>query len=317
MTDTVKDLEYYAANPHEMPEDFLSLGGAAGQGEVASDAPVAVEAKDPAPVAAVEVEKEPEPEGIASKNGKHVLPYSALSTEREKRHAAERAMHELSERIKALEGSTKDTPPPADPAAVTDKSLEDMMIDFPMMAEPVKVLLGQVQMLEGKLNEVTQLEQRRAIAEAEKTTLTVQEAIESIPALFYWQNTVPEMFQVATSFDDQIKADPRNRSLSLQDRFSKVVAAVEAVYGKTDLPAEYRKEEPVTEPVDTLASKAKEKIDQAATKPRPRTLSDLPGGTPPAASREEQLAGMSMEEIGAMMAKMTPEQQMELLSRAA
>ena len=39
----------------------------------------------------------------------------------------------------------------------------------------------------------------------------------------------------------KIKADPRNKGLSLDQRFGKVVAAMEAVYGETQLPDEYRR----------------------------------------------------------------------------
>lgn len=330
MTDTVKDLDYYMANPHEMPDSFLSqqLGD---QGEEVSAAPSAEpdeqeETAQDQPAEEVKAaeadekdEKEPEPEGVASKNGKHVLPYSALVTERERRQAAEKAYQELSERIKALEGSkTNDEPQQhkAQEQSISDADLERMIEDFPQIGGPVKALLGQVKALESQLNEVKQIELSRQEQEAQRVTMTVQEAIEATPQLFYWQNQSPEMFDIAVSFDNQIKADPRNQSLSLQERFSKVVAAVEAVYGKTELPAEYApKAPPASESVDTLASKAKEKIAQAERKSTPRTISDIPGGIPPAASQEEAMGDMSATELGAMLMKMTPQQVSELLTR--
>lgn len=322
MTDTVKDLDYYMANPHEMPDDFVAKQlGESTEEEVSAASSAEPEVEDESTPEKVEAKaeepelKEAEPEGIASKNGKHILPYSALATERERRQSAERAMAELAQRIQALEGSKQAAPVAEAPSEENGEDLEAIMSDFPTLAGPIKALLSKVNQLEGQLNTVAQREQQREQQDEQARTLTVQEAIEANPTLFYWQNANEEMFKAAVAFDDQIKADPRNQSLSLEDRFSRVVAAVEAVYGKTELPPEYRKDEPKSESLDTLAGKAKEKIEQAVRKSSPKTLSDLPGGIPPESSKDEQMGNMSPTELGAMMMKMSPQQVAELLTR--
>ena len=50
-----------------------------------------------------QAEPEQEPQGIATKDGKHVIPYSVLKSERDRATRAEQLANEMQERVKALE----------------------------------------------------------------------------------------------------------------------------------------------------------------------------------------------------------------------
>lgn len=341
-----RDLEYFMANPHEMPGNLDELeaavmetqpgedggevvAGEQGEKSAASGAPVNEKVEGETGKTA---EGEPAAQVIKSKNGKHEIPYSVLETQRARAQAAEEAVGQLQAQIDALtakvEGKPQaEVPGETDDAELSEEDLADIASDFPVQGKAIKALLSKVTSLTQRLDEVAQREGARAGREATSASQTVQEAIEANPQLTYWQTKDPEMFGVAVKYDNQIKSDPRNAGLSLDERFAKVVKVMEAVYGETELPDEFRRTapaattntaaKPASKPQQTAAARAQQVIQEAQAFGRVGSLSDIPGGVPPASDELTQLAELSAHDLGNKLMSMDTSKVMALLARAA
>jgi prefoldin subunit 5 len=318
-------------NPDEIPEDLSEIEKIAAN-EAVTPTPGdetpgdEVKGEQTPPAEKVETEAATEekteegekPAPIKSKDGKHEIPYSVLQTEREKRRAAEESLQELTNRLNELEkkvqtgDTTQQTESRQTEEILDDDDLKAIEEDFPQFGKLIKALKGQISSLESTVTDLRTKDEQREVVAAKSKGDEVQATIEANPTLLYWQSQDPEMFKVAIQYDDVIRADPRNQSLTLAQRFERVVHAVEAVYGKTEVPPEYRKEpEPVTDEVREAAKKA----IAAAGSFKPKTLSDMPGGTPPAQTERERIENMSPAQLDAMMQKMSPEELSAFLAK--
>jgi hypothetical protein len=352
MAEEKRDLEFYLANPEQMPGDMSQLvglmgdqnldagegdagqmgeegaaSGAAGKGEAAKTGEA-----EAAP-ATTGKEGESAPAVLLSKDGKHQIPYSVLQSEREARRAAESVVEQMRQRLDALEQQAKGgQAAPADAAPESVLSEEDVAqieSDFPAIGKLLKGMAAKVGELTERLESVRQSEINRRQGEANRASTTVQEAIDNSGPLSYWQQKDPEMFQVATNFDNQIKADPRNRGLTLDQRFERVVKAVEAVYGETQLPEEFRRNAPApaaapapapaAPAVDpkAVAAAAQKAIETAQASSTVKSLSDIPGGVPPESDEITQLGLMSAADLGNKFMNMDPAKVMAILAKAA
>lgn len=352
-----RDLEFFMTNPDQMPGNLDELAAALTGSETASES-VAEEDKAPTtgePSAAsgagageaaaktgvegenAQMTEAQEQQVVKSKNGKHEIPYSVLETERVARRNAEQAVEEMRQRLEALEQQAKTGQPaptaqaqPAKAAGFDDEQINQIAEDFPGVAAALKGMAARVAELTGHLEHVQQAEQARRHGEAQRASSTVQEAIDAVPQLTYWQQRDPHMFDAAVKFDNQIKADPRNAGLSLDERFERVVKAVEAVYGQTQLPDEFRKapaaaaSTPATAPssrsqVDPkqVAAAAQKAIETAQATSAVRSLSDIPGGVPPESDEIAQLGMMSAADLGNKFISMDPKQLLAILAKAA
>ncbi len=326
-----KDLDYYLNNPDEIPEDISEIEKIAANEDVTptpkdesdevkgEQTPPAEEVKKESTEAEKTDEAKEEPAPIKSKDGKHEIPYSVLQTEREKRQAAERTMAELQTRLEELEkkakagDTTEATESRETSEIVDDADLKAIEEDFPAFGKLVRGLKTQISSLESTVTTLREREAQQQAVEAKSKGDEVQQAIEANPTLLYWQQKSPEMFEVATKYDDMIRADARNQSLSLEARFAKVVSAVEAVYGPTELPGEFRKE--TNEPVTKAVREAAEKAIAAAGLFKPKTLSDMPGGIPPAQNERERVENMSPAALARMMEKMSHDELAAFLAK--
>lgn len=305
-----KDLNYYMANPDELPED-ADLGALANGFDEAAPADEQDAKGDSSDTkeAAVEVKAdEPKQEDpkLLSKNGKDEIPYQVLVTERERRAAAEKAAEELRQRLADIESQVKaggqkqeQEVAPVE-QAIDDADLKQLSEDFPTIGKVIAMLQEKVIAAEQKLKEVGTIEQQRIDREVVASRNTVQEAIDSTPALSYWQNEDHEMFAKAIEFDNILKADARNANLTLEQRFEKVVLAMESVYGQADLPEAYRPKSAPRQDMNELTEKAKSVVKEAGSF-KPKSLSDIPGGTPPSATESEKFEAMSPAQLAAMM----------------
>lgn len=328
----VKDLGYYMNNPDEIPEDLSEIEKIAAneavtpttedetpEGEVKGEQTPPAEKVESEVASEVKTEEGEKPAPIKSKDGKHEIPYSVLQSEREKRRAAEESLQELNNRLAELEkkvqtgDTTQQTEARQTEEILADDDLAAIEEDFPQFGKLIKALKGQIGALETTVTDLRSKDEQRELVVSKSKGDEVQATIEANPTLLYWQNKDPEMFEVATKYDDMIRADVRNQSLTLEERFSKVVQAVEAVYGKTEVPEEYRKG--IAEPVTDEVREAAKKVISAAGSFRPKTLSDMPGGTPPAQTERERVENMSPEQLAKMMDKMSPEELSAFLAK--
>ena len=335
MTEAKRDLDYYMAHPEEMPTDFESLVDQSGE-ESGETLEAAIDKKEGAPVEPVaetkeapvvekvveKAEQKEAPQVVKSRDGKHDIPYSVLESERAARKQADLAVAQLQAQIDALKtGASKGEPAEAKESDLSAEEIEQVAEDFPAVAKLLKGLSAQVGALQGQLTEVRASEHARRGQEQTSASTTVQQAIDANPVLSYWQSKDQNSFALAVQFDNQIKADSRNANLSLDERFGKVVKAMEAVYGETELPDDFKAK--VAAPAAKAAQKqdkaSAEKAIAAAEKAEPKiaSLSDIPGGVPPEVDDVAQLGTLTSHELGNKFLKMTAEQQNAILARLA
>jgi hypothetical protein len=301
-----KTLDYYLANPDEMPDDLSEVV----MDDSAQETPIEdVKAgessdaeKDSSPSAG-EVKAADVPEEapkLLTKDGKNEIPYQVLVSERERRAAAERTAEELKQRLADIESKVATPGDLSKEVVIEDENLAAIVENYPDIGAVIKSLKSQVEQAEAKVRDVEQREQDRRVTEAQKARTAVQEAIDSTPTLSYWQTNDSEMFAKAIEFDNIIRADARNAHLTMGQRFEKVVKAMEATYGPTDLPDEYKPKVEAKQDISELTEIAN-KVVKETGQFKPRSLSDIPGGSPPAASETEKLTSMSANQLAAMM----------------
>lgn len=306
MTDALKDLDYYAANPDELPTDpdqiaalMAQMDGAPAPEQAENDATAGVEVTEGEQEKTEEAPQQVEDEApIASKDGKHTIPYDVLKSERERRKAAEQAMQELQARVDAMQ-QTGRVQEVADDEASPDE-LDAMANDFPAVAK----LLAHTRKLEQQLQTVTQRIEQEDRQRQEATMSEVRQAVDANPTLLHWEHNDPDRWAAAIEADTKLQASPAHRGLTLEQRLAKAVEIVDAFYGP-DSAAPRAQAKPQNSPPKKAA----------AAKEAPRTLSDIPGGAVPASDPVEEFAQMSADRLGAQMANMTPDQISALLNR--
>ena len=306
MTDALKDLDYYAANPDEMPTDpdqiaalMAQMDGTPAPEQAENDATAGVEVTEGEQEETEEAPQQVEDEApIASKDGKHTIPYDVLKSERERRKAAEQAMQELQARIDAMQQTGKPQEV-ADDEASPDE-LDAMANDFPAVAK----LLAHTRKLEQQLQTVAQRMEQEDRQRQEATMSEVRAAVDANPTLLHWEHNDPDRWAAAIEADTKLQASPAHRGLTLEQRLAKAVEIVDAFYGP-DSAAPRAQAKPQNSPPKKAA----------AAKEAPRTLSDIPGGAVPASDPVEEFAQMSADRLGAQMANMTPDQISALLNR--
>lgn len=313
MTDALKDLDYYAANPDEMPTDpdqiaalMAQMDGTPAPEQAENDATAGVEATEGEQEETEEAPQQVEDEApIASKDGKRTIPYDVLKSarekerqEREKRIAAEQAMQQLQARMDAMQQTGK-----VQEVAIGEASpdeLDSMANDFPAVA----TLLEHTRKLEQQLQSVTQRMEQEDRQRQEATMSEVRAAVDANPTLLHWEHNDPDRWAAAIEADTKLQASPAHRGLTLEQRLAKAVEIVDAFYGP-DSAAPRAQAKPQNSPPKKAA----------AAKEAPRTLSDIPGGAVPASDPVEEFAQMSADRLGAQMENMTPDQINALLNR--
>ena len=306
MTDALKDLDYYAANPDEMPTDpdqiaalMAQMDGSPAPEQAENDATAGVEATEGEEEKTEEAPQQVDEEApIASKDGKHTIPYDVLKSERERRKAAEQAMQELQARIDAMQQTGKPQEVAEGEASTDD--LDSMAEDFPAVAK----LLAHTRKLEQQLQTVAQRMEQEDRQRQEATMSEVRQAVDANPTLLHWEHNDPDRWAAAIEADTKLQASPAHRGLTLEQRLAKAVEIVDAFYGP-DSAAPRAQAKPQNSPPKKAA----------AAKEAPRTLSDIPGGAVPASDPIEAFAQMSADRLGAQMANMTPDQINALLNR--
>lgn len=296
-------------------------------------------AKDKADAdAAASSGKDTKVEGVLLKDGKHVAPYAVLEdargraqSEREARERAEDRAKELQAELDRLKSGKTDDPAKAEAlSADLSQMIETLTDAAPELGEALDPLIKHVQALTEQVRGFDDVKQRQQRQDAEAQSAIqreVQEAIDANPKLIYAQSKDQATWNRIADQDAVLRADPANRGLSFADRFSKAVAAVEAVYGEIKLPPEFQtKAQPDAGKDDAKAkaeadAKAKAEADAKAkagltnddakaraeaelekakkdADGKPFTLTDLPGGAPPI-SDDKATAEMTPGEIAA------------------
>ncbi len=319
----VKDFEHYVQNPDELPTDpaeidALLAGAVEEQPGDADEQDVVAEAPSEPEQIADQVEEET-PAPISSRDGKHTIPYAVLQTERERRVAAEQVQQELQQRIAEIESQLAGNKPSQSETPseqlISDDSIAELVEDFPHfkpVIEHTKRLEAQLKQYQERFDQLERVEISRQEAQAREQAEQSRKAVDENPTLRYWESKDPERWQAAIEADKQLRTMPINQKLSLPERFAKAVAVVEAIYGPTELPADFA---PPKAPPKDITAQVKKVVDNAQSF-TPKTLGDMPGGMVSEQSSDEALVEQSPAKLFAMMDKMTPAQINELLAKA-
>lgn len=333
-----KDLQYYLDHPDELPDDPAVLAGLAGSINtpvVSADEPE-TEEKDvkkeaPAP-SGDEVKKEEakaeeteEQKGIATRDGKGIIPFDVLKSERDKRQAAEATVAELTSKVEEIQqqlakgtskGDAKAEELGAEAlAAMSPEELDALRSDFPVFGKVIDALMGTVASLTNEVNSLKQSEQTREADSRRSVAVSVQELIDNEPVLAYLQTKDTELFDKAIAIDNTLKGDKRYPTMA--DRFAKVAELMENTFGPFEGVTSKKapstsKDEPVVskEQVrDTVIKKV------AETKVTPKSLSDIPAGEMPESDELASMESLSAVEISDRLMKMSSDQRTAFLKR--
>lgn len=255
--------------------------------------------------------------GVATKDGKHVIPYSVLKNERERATRAEQLAQEMRERVEALEAMvktgnqgakdgesarTEDQQPPE--SDLSSEDLEALKEDFPTVYKAVMASMAKAEALAAKLQPVEESVRNAQYDQARSTAETVQEAIDAVPKLAHIQATDQDAFELAKQFDATLRTQKAWANKPLSERFQKVTEMVEAAIGSIDVPGE----PPPSPSAEDLRKAAMAKAAGAKQRSVPTSLSEFPAGQPPAQDERDAAEQLSTLQLAEKFSRMTPDQ---------
>lgn len=330
----IKSLDYYLANPSQMPTDPDVLEKIfAAHDEAAAAAVTASGGTEPKPDAGTTTttdgkagQPEPKIDGVLTKDGKSVIPYAEMErrindarTSAEAEAAARAAaegyattlktqLEQAAAELASLKAGGSSVAQQV-PTEISPEVMARLEEDFPTVAEAIKVTTAQLKLMQDQYADVATrvktAEQDVAATEAAEA----QALIDSIPDLKGWQKNAPYLFSRAVEVERELlgKLKPDD-PLFLDDtkRYAEVVKTVKREVG---LPAE--------SPKDTTAdlTRKADEIVAGADTATPRSISDLAGGAPPAGSETESIEKASGAELAFRFKKLGPEETAKLLAR--
>jgi hypothetical protein len=238
---------------------------------------------------------EKEPDGILAKDGKHVISYDVLKSERQARQEAQQRLKEMEVELERLKNPVSTQQPSF--KTMTEEQIQELKDYFPEQYEAIASQQAAFLASQQRLSQYEQQEQKRLAEEQQRVVLTVQEEIDNNPILSHWQRNSPEIWAECVEMDNRLRANPATANLTMTERFAKVAAAMSQIY-ETPFKADAEKQQSST------------KTAPAPTQQKPiiNSLSDIPGGEAPEASERQRLEDSSSAEIGDRFMKMTEDQ---------
>lgn len=305
----------------ENGEDPLIKTNDQGEAKEANQAKTDQEAQGQQQAEQGQKQEEREPDGVATKDGKHVIPYSVLKSERDRAARAEQIAREAQERLEALqaqlaagsqganngEGARTNQQQPA----VSDLSTEDLQTlqeDFPTVYKAVMASMAAAKALEAKLAPVEESVRNAEADQARSAQETVQDAIDSVPKLAHIQANNAEAFELAKQFDATLRTQSAWADKPLSERFSKVMEMVESTIGPIEIPGSQKA---TSQNVGDLKKAAMAKAEQVAKSNRsnvPTSLSEFPAGQHAAQDEQEAAEQMTALQLAEKFSTMTPDQ---------
>ena len=269
-----------------------------------------------------QTDNEPEPEGVATKDGKHVIPYSVLKNERDRASRAEQLATEMSERVKTLEAMVQsgnegakpgesartDQPQPA-ASDLSNEDLEALKEDFPTVYKAVMASMAAAERLKQQLEPVQETV-RNAEADAKQSAQeAVQDAIDAVPKLAHIQASNKEAFELAKSFDATLRTQSAWAQKPLPERFAKVTEMVEAALGPINVPGQPGPDsQPSAEDLRKAAQAAAAKAAKAGRSDVPTSLSEFPVGQHAAQDEREEAENLTALQLADKFSSMTNDQ---------
>lgn len=254
---------------------------------------------------------EGKPQGVLTRDGKHVIPYNVLENERAARARAEAAIDALNRQLDELKAGGDAQAEGANAVQITDDELTELEDISPEIAKVIKAQMTKIEQITGELVHLKGEQDRQRREREQQAQDEVEAAIAANTSLSEWrkaafreENPDPAMWKRALAVDEMLRSDPAWADKSFAERFAKVTEVVSAMTGA---PA------PKKETHTDLKRAAEERLQGASTVPT--SLSDIPGGAPPAQSDIETLENASAVALGQKFASMSPDQMESYLAR--
>jgi hypothetical protein len=246
--------------------------------------------------------EDPEKSVILAKDGKNVIPYSVLAKSRDTEAALRSQLQQMAAKQAALEEQLRTGNPDLSPdlTPIDEETRRDLEENAPTIYKAFQSMEGTIKSLQSRLDGFTQVEQSKA-------ERTVQEAIDSNPKISHVQTNDVDAFNAIAGFDAILRSDAKFADLTLDQRFTKALAMYEAAHGEIKLPVSANGDaKPAV--IEDPAIKADKAVKEAASKAGPTTLSDIPGGEPPAKSALEDLENVNAAVLTNQLLGMSNEQ---------
>jgi hypothetical protein len=255
-------------------------------------------------------------DGIATADGKRIIPYAVLQATRRElaetnnRLAEAQAALEAAKKAPAGDNSLSDRAAD-DPNSLTDEEMAELEQDFPALAKPLKM----VRDASAKLQQLAATPSAAPAAPAPAPSPRAAEldsdeafdaGIVANPLLASWMGSNGREWQRAQAVDRLLMQDPANQSLTYTERFAKVQRMVAAEF-EIAVPARAAPA-PAPTPAPAAAAPA-----APAFKPKPAalpSLSDLGGTTPQ--SEEDAVNGRTTTDLLASAERMTDAELMRM-----
>lgn len=305
----------------ENGEDPLIKTNDQGEAKEANQAKTEPEAQGQQQAEQGQQQEEREPDGVSTKDGKHVIPYSVLKSERDRAARAEQIAREAQERLEALQAQLAAGSQGANNGesartnqqqpTVSDLSTEDLQTlqeDFPTVYKAVMASMAAAKALEAKLAPVEESVRNAEADQARSAQETVQDAIDSVPKLAHIQANNAEAFELAKQFDATLRTQSAWADKPLSERFSKVMEMVESTIGPIEVPGSQKA---TSQNVGDLKKAAMAKAEQVAKSNRsnvPTSLSEFPAGQHAAQDEQEAAEQMTALQLAEKFSTMTPDQ---------
>lgn len=268
------------------------------EAKAAADAATAAEAAKAA---------EAKPDGILAKDGKNIIPYGQLESARDRAKAAEATVKAQAERIAALEAEKKPAADVTDVEMLTEEELKVLEADSPTLAKTLRAQQAAIQKLSETVQSVTERQAEQVATEESVVKTEIQTAIDANPALAAWQTAEDQsMWNQASAFDKVLRENPKYADMPFADRFAKVVELTQSALG-VEAPAKIEAAKPALTAEETRAAAAAKLAEKNKTA-KPVSMSQIPGGAPPAVDEREKVEQMSAVALGQQFMSMTPEQ---------
>jgi hypothetical protein len=263
------------------------------------------------------------PTGVASKDGKHVLPFEVLEGERSRRAEAERTLAEVSNQSAQLQAELDRLKAGGNANAATSvqskaqldalkESVQAFVADHPVMGELFTKVLGTVENLQSQVDSYETRDRERVDAVRRSSAQTAQEQADAAAGanadLVLWQEKAPEAHALAAKLDMGLRQDPYWQKQGFAKRFAEAVRRTREEI--TDAPV------PTKAPETTQPQIPAKGAGVAPVQAEPKTISDLgPGGVLPATSAMESFVNLPVRDMQQRFAEMSDEAMLETLSR--
>lgn len=299
---TEKTLEYYIDHPDELTDaeaERLEGSGNVDVTETLGEYPpklaeVSAEQGTEKTEAEVEVKAEAvEPDGVESRDGKHVIPYWRLADAEAKARAKEIHNKQLEAKLAEYEAAAK-TPDVPDLTEITEEDLQQFEGVFPAIGKAVKASHAEVRELRSVVKTLLgerEMEQQAKLAAIDRE---VDSARDANPKLSWLYQHDKVGYDRAADIDVMLRANPEWQGKSFAERFQKVVDAYEVLHGEIPVPNKTLKQVEIPKPI-----------------PRPNvpvSMSTIPGGAAPPVDEASAMSLKTGEELVNMFMSMSPEQ---------